>query len=236
MRSKNCSSWFRDALSYSALLLALAAVCSVRELDCFQLSLASLQAAQSGPQPPCGEESIPPYPVLDDSAIVKSWNKSDFGRDWRPPACTGWAAVAVSVADCWHCAKWDSISSVSMSSWMFDEEASQEKIRQSDTCQRQERNGEAAPGNVRTRRRNRSSRWAKGAGQTRKRQTAVGSASSSAARTGKRYRILVESCIMKSCLSREPVYSAGNEWPLWTPFDEGDSARRGHDAAVAILL
>jgi hypothetical protein len=24
---------------------------------------------------------------------VKSWNKSDFGRDWRPPACTGWAAV-----------------------------------------------------------------------------------------------------------------------------------------------
>jgi hypothetical protein len=24
---------------------------------------------------------------------VKSWSKSDFGRDWRPPACTGWAAV-----------------------------------------------------------------------------------------------------------------------------------------------
>jgi hypothetical protein len=24
---------------------------------------------------------------------VKSWNKSDFGRDWRPPACTGWAAA-----------------------------------------------------------------------------------------------------------------------------------------------
>jgi hypothetical protein len=24
---------------------------------------------------------------------VKSWSKSDFGRDWRPPACTGWAAA-----------------------------------------------------------------------------------------------------------------------------------------------
>ena len=46
-----------------------------------------------GPQPPCGKEPIPPYPALDDSAIVKSWSKSDFGRDWRPPACTGWAAV-----------------------------------------------------------------------------------------------------------------------------------------------
>ncbi|HKI13326.1 MAG TPA: DUF6675 family protein [Candidatus Acidoferrum sp.] len=22
-----------------------------------------------------------------------SWSKSDFGRDWRPPACTGWAAA-----------------------------------------------------------------------------------------------------------------------------------------------
>src|ERR1700674_385631 len=49
--------------------------------------------AQSGPQPPCGKEPIPPYPGLDDSAIVKSWSKSDFGHDWRPPACTGWAEV-----------------------------------------------------------------------------------------------------------------------------------------------
>ena len=49
--------------------------------------------AQSGPQPPCGKEPVPPYPGLDDSAVVKSWSKSEFGRDWRPPACTGWAAV-----------------------------------------------------------------------------------------------------------------------------------------------
>jgi hypothetical protein len=49
--------------------------------------------AQLGPQPPCGDEPVPAYPALDDSAIVKSWSKSDFARDWRPPACTGWAAV-----------------------------------------------------------------------------------------------------------------------------------------------
>jgi uncharacterized protein DUF6675 len=48
---------------------------------------------QSGPQPPCGKESVPPYPGLDDPAIVKSWSKSDFGLNWRPPACTGWAGV-----------------------------------------------------------------------------------------------------------------------------------------------
>jgi hypothetical protein len=49
--------------------------------------------AQSGPQPPCGKEPVPPYPGPDDSATVKSWSKSDFGRDWRPLVCTGWAAV-----------------------------------------------------------------------------------------------------------------------------------------------
>jgi len=49
--------------------------------------------AQLGPQPPCGKEPIPPYPGVDDSAIVKLWSKPDFGHDWRPPACTGWAAV-----------------------------------------------------------------------------------------------------------------------------------------------
>ena len=43
--------------------------------------------SQSGPQPPCGKEPVPPYPGLDDSAIAKSWNRSEFGRDWKPPAC-----------------------------------------------------------------------------------------------------------------------------------------------------
>ena len=49
--------------------------------------------AQVGPHPPCGNESVPPYPDLDNSAVVKLWSTSDFGRDWRPPACTGWAQV-----------------------------------------------------------------------------------------------------------------------------------------------
>ena len=91
---------FRDALTFSALLLVLPAVYPAQEADRFQLSPPALQAArlidvepQLGPQPPCGKEPIPPYPGLDDSAIVKSWSKSDFGRDWKPPACTGWAAV-----------------------------------------------------------------------------------------------------------------------------------------------
>ena len=49
--------------------------------------------AQLGPQPPCGKEPVPPYPGLDEPAIVKLWSTSDFGGNWRPPACTGWASV-----------------------------------------------------------------------------------------------------------------------------------------------
>jgi Family of unknown function (DUF6675) len=49
--------------------------------------------SQSGPQPPCGKEPVPPYPGLDEAVIAKSWSRPDFGRDWTPPACTGWAAV-----------------------------------------------------------------------------------------------------------------------------------------------
>ena len=49
--------------------------------------------AQSGPQPPCGKEPVPPYPGADDPAILKSWKKSELGRDWKPPACTGWTAL-----------------------------------------------------------------------------------------------------------------------------------------------
>jgi hypothetical protein len=49
--------------------------------------------AQSGPQPPCGTESVAPYPGLNDPAVVKLWSKSDVGGDWRPPACTGWAVT-----------------------------------------------------------------------------------------------------------------------------------------------
>jgi hypothetical protein len=52
--------------------------------------------AQSGPQPPCGEAPIPPYPSLDDSPVMKFWSESELGRDWRPPACTGWADAGFS--------------------------------------------------------------------------------------------------------------------------------------------
>jgi hypothetical protein len=54
--------------------------------------------AQSGPQPPCGTEPVPPYPGLDESPVVKYWSETDFGRDWRPPACTGWDATGFATA------------------------------------------------------------------------------------------------------------------------------------------
>ena len=53
------------------------------------ISLKQLSQAQSdlqsGPQPPCRKEPIPPYPDLDGALVVKSWSESDFGRDWKPP-------------------------------------------------------------------------------------------------------------------------------------------------------
>lgn len=49
--------------------------------------------AQTGPQPPCGQEPAPPYPGLGTSPRVTFWSESDLGQDWRPPACTGWAAT-----------------------------------------------------------------------------------------------------------------------------------------------
>ncbi len=52
--------------------------------------------AQPRPQPPCGMEPVPAYPNLDSSPVVKSWSESEVGRDWKPPACTGWAAPGFS--------------------------------------------------------------------------------------------------------------------------------------------
>jgi hypothetical protein len=54
-----------------------------------------------------------------------------------------------SAADCGQRSILNCIASVSMSSWMCDEEESQERIRRSDTGQRQERNGKATHGQVR---------------------------------------------------------------------------------------
>jgi hypothetical protein len=99
MRTNNEPRRFRDALSVSALLLLLPAVYPAQPADRFLLSSPPRQAVPlievepQGPQPPCGKEPIPAYPGLGELAIVKSWSRSDLGRDWKPPACTGWAEL-----------------------------------------------------------------------------------------------------------------------------------------------
>jgi hypothetical protein len=52
--------------------------------------------AQRGPQPPCGNNPVPPYPGLDNAPTVKFWSESDFGRDWKPFGCTSWAETGFS--------------------------------------------------------------------------------------------------------------------------------------------
>jgi len=52
--------------------------------------------AQQRPQPPCGTDPVPPYPNLYQSPAVKSWTVADLGRDWQPPACTGWTEPGFS--------------------------------------------------------------------------------------------------------------------------------------------
>ena len=46
--------------------------------------------ADTGPQPPCGSATFPPYPDLENSPAVRAWDPAESGRDWTPPACTGW--------------------------------------------------------------------------------------------------------------------------------------------------
>ncbi len=46
--------------------------------------------ADTGPQPPCGSATFPPYPSLENSPAVRAWDRAESGRDWTPPACTGW--------------------------------------------------------------------------------------------------------------------------------------------------
>ena len=46
--------------------------------------------ADAGPQPPCGSATFPPYPDLEESPAVRVWDSAESGRDWIPPACTGW--------------------------------------------------------------------------------------------------------------------------------------------------
>jgi hypothetical protein len=88
---------FSGALTFSAQVLTLPALYPAPEAHRFEVSRSVLRPAptidvepESRPQPPCGRDPTPPYPHLNDSAAVKSWGGSGFGRDWKPPACTGW--------------------------------------------------------------------------------------------------------------------------------------------------
>jgi hypothetical protein len=52
--------------------------------------------ADSGPQPPCGRETFPPYPNLDNPPVAKVWDRNELGRDWMPPIRTDWASSGFS--------------------------------------------------------------------------------------------------------------------------------------------
>jgi len=100
MRSMNSLIRLREAVTLLALVAVPPAVYPDFQTHRFEVSASALRSTstidgelESVPQPPCGKEPIPPYPPLDDSATVKSWSEPDLGRDWRPPACTGWAAI-----------------------------------------------------------------------------------------------------------------------------------------------
>jgi hypothetical protein len=100
LRTMNRPFRFRDALTVSALVLVSLAFHPAREAHQFSVPAPAVwftrlanAKPEPGPQPPSGEDPIPPYPGLDDPATVRSWSESGSGRDWRPPACTGWTAV-----------------------------------------------------------------------------------------------------------------------------------------------
>jgi hypothetical protein len=97
MRTDIRSARLRNALACSLFILALLAVYTSRGADRSSRPVSARQTARDavsesrpGPQPPCGEDTVPPYPSLDDPANVKSWSVNDLGRDWAPPSCTGW--------------------------------------------------------------------------------------------------------------------------------------------------
>ena len=50
----------------------------------------------SGPVPPCGSTVVPAYPDVDRSPTVKAWGRSELGRDWTPPGCTGWTTPGLT--------------------------------------------------------------------------------------------------------------------------------------------
>jgi uncharacterized protein DUF6675 len=99
MRKMNAPMCLRRTLSVSTLVLLLPTMYAAGEMHRFRISSADPRSRNaeaqrgSGLQPPCGKDPVPAYPRLDEPAAVKAWSASEFGRDWNPPACTGWSAV-----------------------------------------------------------------------------------------------------------------------------------------------
>ena len=58
--------------------------------------LCQLPCYAQSPQPPCGRDPDPPYPSLENFPALEFWSESGLGRDWKPPACTGWGQVGFS--------------------------------------------------------------------------------------------------------------------------------------------
>ena len=97
----------RKCASHPAIILALAALLYPTQALAQSGSLVNVRPgphlnaqgaapinAQAEPQPPCGgTEPVPAYASLNDPPNVKAWSKAELGRDWKPPACTGWTAV-----------------------------------------------------------------------------------------------------------------------------------------------
>jgi hypothetical protein len=74
-----------------------------------RLALALLAAAvcrADGPEPPCGGAVFPTYSDVDEAPAVKVWEHNELGREWTPPACTGWKepgfSTLVAVAGRFH--------------------------------------------------------------------------------------------------------------------------------------
>jgi Family of unknown function (DUF6675) len=103
LKNKNELPRLRPAVRLSAVIVVLSVMCSAQGLDRLQIAPPALHAGrlmdaeiQSGPQPPCGREPVPPYADVDQSATVKSWSKTSLGNDWKPPACTNWTEEGFS--------------------------------------------------------------------------------------------------------------------------------------------
>jgi hypothetical protein len=73
------------------LALGLAMALAAAGLCCVQA-----HGAEIGPQLPCQAEPFPAYPDIGGAPAVKTWDRSALGRDWTPPACTGWTEPGFS--------------------------------------------------------------------------------------------------------------------------------------------